>query len=156
MPDLLTHLALAEGVRQGIRPEAQTSWLLIGTVLPDILTRPVYITFPSTVWFVMPLHTPLGLLLVCTFISRCVSPPQRQQVFNHLAVGAALHLLLDICQKHMGGGYALLFPFSWSSFEIGLVWPETSLYLTPLWLALAAGLLARRLLRTRRPLNANR
>lgn len=141
MPDLLTHLALAEGARRGVRRKTLTSWFLIGTVLPDVLTRPFYITFPGLVWFVMPLHTPLGLVLVCAFISRCFAPPQRRQIFNHLAGGAALHLFLDICQKHIGGGYALLFPFSWSSVGIGLVWPETSLYLAPLWLALAAVLI---------------
>jgi hypothetical protein len=147
MPDLLTHLALAEGVRRGVRGAGLTSWFLIGTVLPDVLTRSVYIPFPGLVWFVMPLHTPLGLVLVCAFISRCCSPPQRRQTFKHLSAGAALHLVLDICQKHMGGGYALLFPFSWSSVEIGLVWPETSLYLAPLWLALAAFLIGHWLLR---------
>ena len=31
-------------------------------------------------------------------------------------------------------GQLLLFPVSWWSFEFGLVWPEDSLYLLPLWI----------------------
>ena len=147
MPDLLTHLVVAAGLRKGLRSEALTAWFLIGAVLPDVLTRPFYIPFPNLVGFVMPLHTPLGLLLVCVCISRFFSPPHRRRIFNNLVGGATLHLLLDICQKHIGGSYPLLFPFSWSSFEFGLVWPETSLYLMPLWFVLGAFLIVRWLLR---------
>jgi hypothetical protein len=143
MPDLLTHFMVAQGWRKGWQGSALTSWFLVGTVLPDILTRPFSISFPSLGWWVMPLHTPLGLLLVCAFISRFCSVGQQGQVFYNLIGGAALHLVLDAFQKHIGSGYYWLFPFSWSSFNVGLFWPETSLYLLPLWLVIGVLFIAR-------------
>ncbi len=149
MPDLLTHLVVAEGCRKVTRSYSLNSWFLIGTVLPDILTRPFNIIFPSLFWFVMPLHTPVGLFLVCMFLSSFFRPQKQRQVFYNLLGGSALHLLLDLFQKHIGDGYYLFFPFSWSSFEIGIIWPETSLYLLPLWIIVGvffwrAGFSARR------------
>jgi hypothetical protein len=134
---------IAAGVRKGVQRDTLTAWFLIGTILPDVLTRPVYIVFPSLHWFVMPLHTPIGLFLVCQLISRFLPPQQQRPVFYNLMGGAVLHLLLDICQKQMGDGYHLFFPFSWSSFEIGLFWAETSLYLLPLWLGIGVFLVGR-------------
>jgi hypothetical protein len=134
MPDLLTHLMIAEGCRRGARGGLLTVWFLVGTVLPDILTRPVNILFPALSWFCMPLHTPIGLFFVCLLISRCFPVVERRSVFGNLLGGTALHLFLDLFQKHIGDGYYLLFPFSWWSFEVGLVWPEDSLYLLPLWI----------------------
>jgi hypothetical protein len=148
MPDLLTHIIIAQGWRKGLG-YSLTSWFLVGTVLPDILTRPFNIIFPSLFWFFMPLHTPVGLFLVCAFISRFFQPEKQNPVLYNLLGGSALHLLLDLFQKHIGSGYHLLFPFSWSSFEIGLIWPETSLYLLPLWLAMGAFFAGRWLLRTK-------
>ena len=151
MPDLLTHLMVAQGCRKGASNAAVTVWFLVGTVLPDILTRPfIIVTNSSTVfWFVMPLHTPIGLLLVCACISFFVRPQHQRRIFYNLIGGAVLHLFLDMLQKHMGASYYLLFPFSWSSFEIGLVWPEDSLYLIPLWCAVGAVLVGRWWLRTK-------
>jgi hypothetical protein len=133
MPDLLTHLIIAQGCRKVAQGIPLSSWFLVGTILPDVLTRPINIVFPSLFWFFMPLHTPVGLLLVCALISHILPASHRWSVFYNLLGGAALHLFLDVFQKHIAGGYYLLFPFSWSSYEVGLLWPETSLYLLPVW-----------------------
>ena len=155
MPDLLTHLIIAQGCRTAVRGDALTPWYLVGTVLPDILTRPFSIVLPRLFWFFMPLHTPVGLFLVCTLISQFVPAPSRRSVFYNLLGGAALHLLLDILQAHIAGSYYLLFPFSWWSFELALFWPEDSLYLLPLWVAgalwLSANALMHRYRRNRDP-----
>lgn len=137
MPDLLTHIAVAYGCQRCAMKSPLTSWFLVGTVLPDVLTRPFSILFPSLAWFVMPLHTPVGLLLVCALVSHLIPQKNRRSVFYNLLGGAALHLLLDLFQKHIGGGYYMFFPFSWWSFEFGFIWPETSLYLLPLWIGAA-------------------
>jgi hypothetical protein len=134
MPDLLTHVIVAEGCRRIGWKDYLTLWFLVGTVLPDLLTRPFTILLPGLYWWVMPLHTPLGLIFVCALLSRFFPHQQQSQIFYNLIGGAAVHLLLDVGQKHIGSGYQLLFPLSWSSYEIGLFWPETSLYLLPLWL----------------------
>jgi hypothetical protein len=146
---------IAAGVRKCVQRDTLAAWFLIGTILPDVLTRPFYIVFPSLHWFVMPLHTPVGLVLVCLLISHFLPPPQHRPVFYNLMGGAGLHLLLDICQKQMGDGYHLLFPFSWSSVELSLFWPETSLYLLPLWLGIGVFYVGRWLFRQKRKVYAN-
>ena len=151
MPDLLTHLIVAEGCRKATLSDALTYWFLVGTILPDMLTRPFNILFPSLYWFFVPLHTPVGLFFVCMAISQFFSTAERRSVFCNLLGGAALHLVLDLFQKHIGEGYYLLFPFSWRSFEIGLLWPEESLYLLPLWVGVGLFLGVRALLRRQQP-----
>jgi hypothetical protein len=84
----------------------------------------------------MPLHTPVGLLIVCALISKSFLRQRQAEVFYNLIGGVALHLFLDFFQKHLGSGYYWLFPFSWASHEYGLFWPEASLYLMPLWLVI--------------------
>jgi hypothetical protein len=133
MPDLLTHVIVAQACRGRVRGNILTAWFLVGTVLPDVLTRPFNIAFPSLSSFSMPLHTPMGLFFVCALISHLFTAASRWLVFYNLLGGAALHLLLDVFQTHIAGSYYLLFPFSWCSFEFGLFWPEDSLYLLPVW-----------------------
>jgi hypothetical protein len=149
MPDLLTHIVVAEGCRRGTKSGSLSAWFVVGTVLPDVLTRPFTILFPGLYWVVMPLHTPIGLFIVCALISKFL-PRQRQvEVFYNLIGGAGLHLFLDFFQKHLGSGYHWLFPFSWASYEYGLFWPEESIYLMPLWLVIGGFFVIRCLLRRR-------
>jgi hypothetical protein len=151
MPDLLTHVIVAQACRKGVQSGSLTAWFLLGTVLPDILTRPFNILFPSLFWFFMPLHTPTGLFFVCLSVSQFCPALRRRSAFYNLLGGATLHLLLDLFQKHIAGSYYLFFPFSWRSFEIGLLWPEESLYLLPLWIGGGLFLGVRALLRWRQP-----
>jgi hypothetical protein len=134
VPDLLTHLIAAQLCRKGTRGHLLTAWFLVGTILPDVLTRPFGIAFPSL--FFMPLHTPVGLFFVYASISSLAPDSSRRSVFYNLLGGAALHLLLDVFQRHIAGSYYLRFPFSWWSFELGLFWPEASLYLLPIWVGI--------------------
>jgi hypothetical protein len=88
-------------------------------------------------------HTPAGLLLLSALISEFFSAPMRRLVFLSLLGGAALHLFLDLFQKHSGGGYYRFFPFSWRKFEFGLIAPDASLYLLPVWLSIGVFLAVR-------------
>ena len=155
MTGLLTHLIIAEGCRKGLRGYTLTSWFLVGTVLPDVLTRPFSIVLPSLFWFCMPLHTPVGLFLACMSISQFFPAASRRSIFYNLLGGATLHLLLDIFQAHIAGSYYLLFPFSWWSFEVDLIWPETSLYLLPIWAGGGLWLGGKALLRRYRRIRAS-
>ncbi|RPI29641.1 MAG: hypothetical protein EHM61_00860 [Acidobacteria bacterium] len=130
MPDLVTHVIAGYGLQRGFR---LTPWFLIGAILPDILTRPFTIVWPGSFWWTMPLHTPVGLTLFCAAIAFLHRPGIRASVFLNLGAGAFLHVVLDLFQAHLAGSYYLFFPFSWHSVEIDLIWPETSLYLLPLW-----------------------
>ena len=136
MPDLLSHLLSARIAGTALRSNRR-GWLvmlLFGALLPDLLTRPFYILWPATYWFVNPLHTPVGIFLTCLALSEFFIPAQRNVAFVMLLAGSALHLLLDLLQKHEHGGYALLFPFSWDRLEFGLFWPEQTLWGLPFWL----------------------
>ncbi len=145
MPDLVTHVVAGYGLQRGLWPRL-SAWFLVGAILPDILTRPFTILWPGSFWWTMPLHTPMGLLLVCAAIAlvRGGSP----SVFLNLGGGSLVHLFLDLFQAHLAGSYYLFFPFSWRSVEVDLMWPETSLYLLPVWIALGIWLGIREL-RTR-------
>ncbi len=137
MPDLLTHVTSGYLVRQITAGRLHLGVLTLGVILPDVVTRPVYIIWPEAYWFVKPLHTPLGLVLLSVAVSGFFAARDRRQALINLLAGNALHLALDLLQKHLVGGYALLFPFTWRSWEIGLVWPEQTLIGLPVWLGVA-------------------
>lgn len=140
MPDLVTHVMAGYGLQRALWPRL-SPWFLIGAVLPDILTRPFTILWPGSFWWTMPLHTPMGLLLVCAAIGLLAG--RTVSVFGNLGAGVLAHLFLDLFQAHLAGSYYLLFPFSWRSVEVDLMWPETTLYLLPLWIAIGVWLLIR-------------
>ncbi len=143
MPDLLSHMAAGYLLLAKIKSRAWFIVFLIGTCLPDLVTRPFYIIFPKLFWIVMPAHTPAGLFLLCLGLSGFFAARQRNRVFITLFAGCMLHLFLDLLQKHAHGGYVLLFPFSWDIFEFGLFYSEKSTDFLPLWLLLAGIIISR-------------
>jgi len=130
MPDLVSHYAVAHLVARR-RWQPATSIFLFGTILPDLLTRPLYIIWPETYWLVMPLHTPVGIVIVSWMIAILFRAELRRQIFWVLVLGAFLHFALDALQRHLIAGYFWLWPFSWWTTERGLFWPEESLILAP-------------------------
>lgn len=143
MPDLLSHLAAGYVFLPKIKSRGWFVIFLTGICLPDLATRPFYIIFPELFWYVMPAHTPVGLLVLSFGLSGLFIAAQRQRVFFMLTFGWALHLLLDLLQKHTHGGYVLLFPISWNIFEFGFFPPESSLFFLPLWLLIGSLILWR-------------
>jgi hypothetical protein len=146
VPDLATHLAtgyLVAETRQGVSREAKTLFL-VGNLLPDLLTRPFYTFFPGLYWAFAPLHTPVGLVLACSVASCAFEKRLRGAAFRALALGAALHLLLDALQKRVVDTYGILFPFAWKDVYVGLFWPDESLYVLPV---LVVAILAREAVR---------
>ncbi len=140
MPDLLTHSAAAylSARRWFGEPgvsRATAILFIVGTMLPDVLSRPFYILFPALHWWVMPLHTPAGVLIVCWIITGFFQAAERRRVFIALTGGVLLHFLLDAPQKHIAAGYFWLFPFSWKTYEWGLWWSEDSVRIVP-WVIL--------------------
>lgn len=131
MPDLATHVAAAYLLRMPLRISRYSAIFFLGTILPDILTRPFYILFPDTYWFVYPLHTPYILILVCLLISHFFENTIRRSVFISLVAGVFLHFSLDLFQKHLIGVNYWLFPFSDLNIEIPLFWQDDSIYVLP-------------------------
>jgi hypothetical protein len=130
MPDLVSHYAVAHlAARRWWQPS--TVIFLLGTLLPDLLTRPLYILWPETYWLVMPMHTPVGIVIASWMIAALFRLDGRRQIFMALTLGAFLHFALDAMQRHLIAGYFWLWPFSWWTTEWGLFWPEDSLLIAP-------------------------
>ena len=138
MPDLISHIGSGYLIGARFKKRGWMTLFLLGVILPDLTTRPLYILFESLYWYVKPLHTPVGLVLSCWLISALFIEQQRWYVFKALLAGSSVHLFFDLFQRHMHGGYALFFPFSWATWEFGLFWPETGLLLIPAWLLVIA------------------
>ncbi|KAA3619529.1 MAG: hypothetical protein DWQ05_02050 [Calditrichaeota bacterium] len=137
MPDLISHIATGYLFFPSFNHRAWFGLFVIGVCLPDLATRPFYILFPDLFWYVMPMHTPVGIVLLALGLSGLFVAGQRNQVFMLLMAGSALHLFIDLWQKHVHGGYTIFFPFSWDIYEFGYIWPHETLYFLPLWLSIA-------------------
>lgn len=153
MPELATHSLVGYIVAKSARKSELVLIVLIGAVLPDVLTRipSIILELFGRPWakyaeFFGPLHSPFPLLLMCLLICQFFAAEIRKAVFFSLSVGVGTHLFLDILQRTIAGmgfqkvplgGYLWFFPFSWYDFQIGLFWPEGSLYAIPVLAALA-------------------
>ncbi len=131
MPDLVTHVSVAYFLRKPKGISRFTVIFFLGTILPDVLTRPIYVIFPNTYWFVYPFHTPLVLVLVSLLISYFFQERIRKAVFITLLLGVLLHLLLDLFQRSLFGTNYWLFPISDIDIQLGLFWQDDSLYAIP-------------------------
>jgi membrane-bound metal-dependent hydrolase YbcI (DUF457 family) len=134
VPDLTTHLAggyllaLPQWQRRRFR-----LFFLLGSLLPDLLTRPFYVLFPGTFDAVAPFHTPVGYLFAVGLLVQLYEEVAlRRSAFRALLAGGALHFLLDAPQRHLYDGYRWLFPFSDWSYSWGLYWPGDSVVIAPL------------------------
>jgi len=159
--DLVTHLCsvLLPGA---LIPHRAVGLAAIGVVLPDALGRAlpmtlelgqhVGVTIPDPlVWAFGAFHSPAGLLLTCAALSQSFVRGQRNEAFVALTGGATLHMVVDVLQYHHGRGYALLAPFSWQTFELGLIGSEATVPLAlPLLGATALAWAVRGLLAWRR------
>ena len=138
MPDLVTHTALGYFVVRRWRHAAYAFLFLIGNMMPDLMTRPFYIIYSPSFWWVYPFHTPLGALVACWGITGLFKKGDRRPVFLAVAGGSMTHLVLDIFQKHAGMGYIWFSPFSWVFTDWGLFWPEDALNRLPVLLGAVA------------------
>ncbi len=146
MPDLITHLVVPYTVgraagRVSIRPRPWLALLCLGAVLPDLLTRAFGVAFPFAPIgrFLLPWHTPIGLLVICLMLAFAFPEAKRPAYLGWLMAGVGVHLGLDLFQKAIiEGHYYWFFPFSAKKAQIGLYWPDETILYTPY--LLAAGL----------------
>jgi hypothetical protein len=152
MPELLGHIAAARIARAvpplshlmkneaGLVDGHRTALYYLGTILPDLLTRPFTILYPPSRAYVAPLHSPFCCVLASVVLARAFAPPLRARAFKLLAVGAIFHQLLDLIQKQIGDGYCIFFPFSAHGPTAGLLWPDQTLWLSPALVLVALAL----------------
>jgi len=136
MADLMTHFALAYGLVRFSRFVRFRVIFYLGTILPDLLSRPFYILRPELYPYTVAVHTPLFMLVTCFAVAEFFQQEIRPQVRHFLLAGAGLHFLVDLFQRHLVNGYLWFYPFSWDSFEISWYWPHEPLRFIPLWIAL--------------------
>ncbi len=138
MPDLVTHTAAAWAFVRFVKPPHIRVVFYLGSLLPDLLSRPVYIVFPSLTTATVATHTPLFVIVACFLIAEAFQQRLRHQIRTALLLGSALHFALDAMQRHIGTSYFWFFPFSWSSPELGWFWPETPLEYIHVWILVIA------------------
>lgn|GEM_PF-2117626 len=170
MADLLSHALLAHIVGRGRTAESVLPWLLTGSLLPDLVSPAprhlLRLVAPRVGWSItdqgpldvvfeglLALHSPFPLLaltaaLALALPARLVRPPGRWAVFGWTSLGCALHLLVDVTQRHPRPGYRLLYPFDDTAWELGWVTRDASLWALPVLFALS--LLVERRFRKRR------
>lgn len=135
MPDLITHTLAAYPLKEKF-PE-NILLILLGTILPDIPGRIPGIIFPDSSFignYQAVIHTPLALLLFIYSFSFLFPQKERAMVFKFILLGTTIHLLLDMFQKTATFSYLWFFPFSFSWFQIPLIWPDDTIYLIPVLL----------------------
>ncbi|MBN1420487.1 MAG: hypothetical protein JXP34_17040 [Planctomycetes bacterium] len=150
MPDGLFHVAAAD--LAGRCRSRHLPHLLLGAILPDILSRPLARVIPYRYAMASDvLHTPVvtGLIAIA-YLLIFVREDPRRAAGRALALGLVSHYLLDALQTQMADVYFWFFPFSWASGGIDLFWPEESLLGIPFLLAAIAVIRGGRTLARRR------
>ncbi len=145
MADLVTHLCTVL-LPAGILGYRRVGPAAVGVALPDLLARVVPLGLVELVKAGIPLpeavvagwgvlHEPIPLALAGFVLVGAVVARERREAGIGLAIGAVLHLAVDLLQDHHGRGYFLLAPFSIGRYELGLIGSEATVGVAP-WLAL--------------------
>jgi hypothetical protein len=135
MPDLLTHTTIGYLVRNRKWDKYKLLFFLIGTVFPDVLSRPFMIILPDYRWFFHAFHTPVVVLLFTYLFSIFFERPMQWLVFKLVLLGSAFHFFLDLFQISISDmAYLLFFPITVNyDFLISILWSEDILILTPVF-----------------------
>lgn len=138
MPDGLFHIAAAD--LAGRCRSRELPHLLLGAILPDLISRPAARFLPRQLdWAVHALHAPAVVaLLALAYLLIAVPEARRRRAGRALLLGAFTHYALDALQIEVRPGYFWLFPFSWVSGNLGIFWPEQSLTGLPFLLGAVA------------------
>jgi hypothetical protein len=135
MPNLVAHFGLHGIVTRALLPGADLRWVLLGALLPDapwILQRVLQAAFADLDRLDLRLYSMVQASLAFSLlmgggVALLTRRPAR--VFAILALGSALHLLLDATQTKWGNGVHLFAPWSWELWNAGLYWPESAVTL---------------------------
>jgi membrane-bound metal-dependent hydrolase YbcI (DUF457 family) len=131
MPNTLVHIGIHLPITRGIFRKADPKWILLGCVVPDlpwIFQRAARVFLPGLDPVDLRLYaTVQASLFLCLIFSAGAATLSRRplQNFAILALGSALHLLLDALQIKWGNGVHFFAPFSWQMAQFGLLWPES-------------------------------
>ncbi len=125
MPDWLAHLAFAYILCRILRyrfpfDTHRTMLVMVGSLIPDLVKiELLFDFFGIEMEFLTPLHTPIGSVLSAAIVASLFS--EMMLTFSLFLLGAATHLGLDLLMGHVEGGIHLLFPFSWDTYQLGII-----------------------------------
>jgi hypothetical protein len=138
MPDLVTHTTIAYLLSNNARFTRYRAFFYLGTILPDIITRPIYIIKPELYGYTTGMHTPVYVFVLILLFAELFRKEYSRFVRLYMVSGALLHFFLDALQRHLVGGYYWFFPFSFKTYNWGLFWPDSAVQLFPFWIATIA------------------
>lgn len=169
MPDLFTHTLINAALPVGALRPVRLACFVAGGVLPDLasrlpaisLARGVFPFLPPGVdldWLVLGLgfmHVPLGVVALALLVGAglpgfLLAGLGRWDIVRLLSLGAAVHLALDLMQRHTRPAYQYLIPFSMRPCELGWFDADASLTWWPWLVPLTAASLVVSWLRWRR------
>lgn len=130
MPDWLSHLFIGLIICSlfNLKPK---SLVLLGSLLPDFLfkitTIGFFIKIPTSFiyWFFAPMHTPIGSFLMALAITPLFRFKYKKTLL-FISIGLVTHFAADSLVKFFlkCSQLILLFPFSWKSFSLPLIWAD--------------------------------
>jgi hypothetical protein len=144
MPDLITHACVGYFASVLFKNKWHTP-VVVGAILPDVLSRVPSMVFaflrthlsfiPIDLLYIWsPLHFPVGVLLSSLIFAMLWEPEKRRHFFGACLLGQISHLLIDLGQHHISGGYPLGFPVWNTPIEFGLYGTEASIWIAPILL----------------------
>jgi hypothetical protein len=128
MPDWLTHILVVWslctilGFRYKEFTSENTAIAMLGALLPDTVKIAIPLQFLSGYdlsVLVATLHTPLGSMLLAAML--CLLFKDKKTIFLFLFLGILTHFALDLLMSYYSGGIYLIYPFSWTQWQIGLI-----------------------------------
>jgi len=139
MPDLLTHTAVVGLLARGARRRADLVLLLVGTLLPDVVGRPLMLVPGMPMFHDVPSHALAMQPLYAWAAGAFLAPAVRVRGRRLMLAGALVHLLLDGLQSHVGAWftYYFFFPVSWHHTSAGFVHPSCTVVAAPVLAAAA-------------------
>lgn len=138
MPDLAVHALLTGVVIRPFRRLARyLGPALLGSILPDLISRPVKMMHPALLDLGQGLHAPLIVMALAAALALAYPPGHRVGIAAAIGIAGLAHQAIDLLQDPVGPGYPLLFPLSWQTFPQGPLHPEGSLLALPLLAAAA-------------------
>jgi membrane-bound metal-dependent hydrolase YbcI (DUF457 family) len=142
MGDLFTHLVAARVPATLLRDRRLQALLIIGTFLPDVAGKGLFFVLRNRESSALATHSILGVMLVSYLACLFVEEALRRPAFLVMAIGGAIHVLVDLTKYNMGLGAEQLFlPFSTHSTEFGWIDSEDIVLLLPVDAAILAVLL---------------
>ena len=133
MPDGATHLLIQVIINQFSLFRNIYIYTLFGSIAPDLSKILIRWLPPTERWLFYPTHSPIFMGIFFYSISMLFHQKERLFLITWCMAGMIIHLLLDLFQINIGGGYYMpFFPISFKRVTLGFYGTEASIFLLPL------------------------